>query len=192
MSSRFSELRGHVALDPDWEEFDETEDDPMVRKDLPRLFEQCHRAPSGPQTIMPEGDETENLVVVFGKYSSRINELVERRWQITLVEKVVAELRARVTRLEQHRSIIVPVETFEPEPFDALRPFCVVVEDTGTEFTATLYDANVSASGETQEDAVSNLKDMMLSVFEYLESEENLGAAMRHQKAVLTSIIRRR
>jgi len=136
--------------------------------------------------------EAKHLVQVFVKYSAHVAEMVERRWQITLIDKLLSELRARVARLEEHQTIIVPVETFDPEPYDVVRAFSVVVEPIDDEFTATFYDANLSASGDTTTEAVSNLKDVILSTFELLATEEKLGVAMARQKAVLGSIIRPR
>ena len=136
--------------------------------------------------------EDGNLEEVFETYGSYVTRLIEKQWHLSLLEKVVGDLRIRVSRLEEHQSIIVHIETFEPEPFDLLRPVAVVVEPTDGEFTATLFDANLSASGETQEEAVSNLKDVLLSSFELLNSEQKLGAAMVRQKAVLNSFIRQR
>lgn len=136
--------------------------------------------------------EAKHLVQAFVEYSAHVAEMVERRWQVTLIEKLLSELRARVARLEEHQTIIVPVETFDPEPYDLVRPFSVVAEPVDGEFIATFYDANLSASGDTTTEAVSNLKNVILSTFELLTTEKKLGVAMARQKAVLGSIIRPR
>ena len=129
----------------------------------------------------------------FVQYSAHISEMIERRWQLTLLEKLVSDLRTRVHDLERDKGLLVSIETFAPEPFEVVKPFCVVVEQVDDEdFIATLYDANVSASGDTREEAVFNFKDTVLATFEMLESEKKLGAAMRRQKAVLSALIRRR
>ena len=61
-------------------------------------------------------------------------------------------------------------------------------------YVATLFDANISSSGDTREEAVTNLKDLMLMIFQSLEheSESDLGPAMVRQKKVLQSLIRRK
>ena len=88
---------------------------------------------------------------------------------------------------------VVPVVTFAPEPFELLRDLPVVVQPVEEYFTATFFDANISTSGETQEEAVANLKELILDIFESLEAEpeERLGPEPARQKAVLARLIRR-
>ena len=88
---------------------------------------------------------------------------------------------------------VVPITTFAPEPFEVLRPMSAVIQPLGDEHLATFFDANINASGETQEEAFANLKDVLLGTFQMLErmSESQLGPGPRHQRAVLTECIRR-
>lgn len=93
--------------------------------------------------------------------------------------------------------ILVPVTTFAPEPFtvrDPLRdPIWAVVQPVEDSFVATFFDANLSTSGDTQEEAMANLKDLILDVYLDLAEEppERLGPEPRRQLAVLASLIRR-
>lgn len=88
---------------------------------------------------------------------------------------------------------VVPITTFAPEPFEVLRPMSAVIQPIGDEHLATFFDANINASGETQEEAFANLKDVMLGTFQMLErmSESQLGPGPRRQRAVLSECIRR-
>ena len=88
----------------------------------------------------------------------------------------------------------VPIETFDPEPFELRRPLSVVVQGSGTGFVASLFDANINASGETAQDAVANLKDLILALFIRLRREpiENLGKGPARQRAVLEGLLRRK
>ena len=54
-------------------------------------------------------------------------------------------------------------------------------------FIATFFDANISTSGDTEEEAVSNLRSLILDTFEHLESvpREELGPEPRRQLEVL-------
>ncbi len=90
-------------------------------------------------------------------------------------------------------SAVVPITTFAPEPFETTRPMSVVIQPLDGEFLATFFDANINASGETQEEAFANLKDVMLATFQILErlSESQLGPGPKHQRAVLSACIRR-
>jgi hypothetical protein len=93
-----------------------------------------------------------------------------------------------------HVSLIVPITTFTPESFELTRDILAVIEESDDEYIASFYDANVSAGGSNQEEAIANLKDLLLSRFDYLDrlSPEKLGPGPRRQFAVLQEFIRRR
>ena len=95
--------------------------------------------------------------------------------------------------VEKRESLIVPILTFAPEPYDLLRELKVVVQSSDDECLASFFDANVNASGSNETDAVSNLKDMILDRFTLLEAmpPESLGAPMRKQLEVLRVFMRR-
>jgi hypothetical protein len=69
----------------------------------------------------------------------------------------------------------------------------VTIEGDGEDFTATFVEANVSASGETEADAIANFKDSLLSSFEILEgmSADDLGPLPSRQWAILHNVVRR-
>jgi len=90
------------------------------------------------------------------------------------------------------RSILVPIATLAPEPYDLLREIMVVVQPDDDSFVATFFDANINASGNTQVDAVANLKDTMIATFEALEREPKLGKGPAIQLAVLREVMRRK
>ena len=88
---------------------------------------------------------------------------------------------------------VVPVTTFAPEPFEVIRPFSVVIQPNGDDFIATFFDANINASGETQEEAFAALKDVLLTTFQLLQRrpDSQLGPGPRRQRAVLAAVIRK-
>jgi predicted RNase H-like HicB family nuclease len=158
---------------------------------LGQIFRSCVATDtihSGP--VLPEN--IANFSELLANYSAYVNLMIERRWHMTLTDRVLSDLRCRVQHLENRQTLVVPVETLADETFELIRPFSVVVEPAGDEFTATLYDANVSASGETTDEAVSNLKDMLLETLELFDTGVKLGAAMQKQKAVLKSLVRQK
>ena len=113
---------------------------------------------------------------------------------VQALKREVLLLRQRVARLEAAAPVCVPVETFGPEPYVVLKPFHAVVEAADDEYVATFYDANLSASGATQEEAMSNLKDYLLLVFETLTEHdpEQLGQEPTRQLHVLKEFAARR
>lgn len=111
--------------------------------------------------------------------------------QIAALERELRDVKDRLER--EGRSIIVPVATFAPEPYELSSPIQAVVQPAGEGYIASFFDANISASGDTQQDAVNNLKDMVLAVFDDLEEEprERLGVEAARQLAVLRKMIQR-
>jgi len=101
------------------------------------------------------------------------------------IETITATLRLQ--------PIVVPIVTFAPESLTLREPIWVVVQPVDDAFVATFFDANISTSGDTQEEAIANLKDLLLDVYLDLEEEpeERLGPEPRRQLAVLRSLIRR-
>jgi hypothetical protein len=92
-----------------------------------------------------------------------------------------------------YTSIVVPVVSLAPEAFEVLSAIQVVVQGQDGDFTATFFDANIGASGETQQEAVCNLKELLIMSFESLADDDaaSLGPLMKKQKAVLEKFMKR-
>jgi hypothetical protein len=109
------------------------------------------------------------------------------------IESEILALREQCKEFRVGRSILIPVETLAPEPFDLKRAFLVVVAPVEDEFEATFFDANIGTTGDTEEEAVRDLKALMVDTFEYLErNESRLGPEPARQLAVLRELIQRR
>ncbi len=126
-----------------------------------------------------------------------VNELIPK-WQgavrIEALEKEIADLKGRCELLERLSPILVPIETLTPEPYIIKKPFHAVVRYQDDQYIASFFDANLSASGDTQMEAVLNLKDMVVSAFEMLSimGEADLGPGPLQQKKVLGEFIRKK
>ena len=103
----------------------------------------------------------------------------------------IREIKAELTRRVE--TIVIPIATLAPEPYELFRAIPVVVQPAGGEFIATFFDANISTAGDTQEEAVANLRSLLLDMFEYLESEppEALGPEPTRQLGVLRAFLTR-
>jgi dCTP deaminase len=124
--------------------------------------------------------------VVLGKELPRLIDLQ----QSTL--KTITGLTA--TSAATQVPLIVPINTLASERHMMAKGIPAVVQPAGAGFTATYFDANVATSGDTQEEAVSNLKSLLIELFEDLETErpEDLGPEPARQLAVLREVIQRR
>ena len=83
------------------------------------------------------------------------------------------------------------VSTFSPEPYEVLRPIPVLMRPEGDEFVASFVEANVNASGKTQQEAFESLKALLLDIFDSLRSHpaEKLGPESARRLAVLRNFI---
>ena len=76
-----------------------------------------------------------------------------------------------------------PITTFAPEPYDLLCQIVVVIHPNESGYTAGFFDANIHASGDTDEEALRNLKSLILDTFEALSMEPPRPARPRAQEA---------
>lgn len=108
------------------------------------------------------------------------------------LERQVRSLTEQVKKLRESEIYIVPVETLYPEPFLLKRPFHVVVCEDDQDAVATFFDANLGMSGDNAEEAVRNLKAVIVDTFDqYEEYEAVLGPEPARQLAVLREFIQR-
>ncbi len=118
------------------------------------------------------------------------------RWkEISKIEVLTREIllmKNRIAKIEAEAPIIAPIESLSPEPYDIYKPIHTVVRKQGDEYIATFYDANLSASGDTDTEAIYNLKDIIVGTFEILSSHERIDLAPgpARQLDVLESFIR--
>ncbi|MFZ0772615.1 MAG: hypothetical protein WCA49_06490 [Candidatus Sulfotelmatobacter sp.] len=69
----------------------------------------------------------------------------------------------------------------------------VTIEGDGEDFTASFVEANISASGETEADAIANFKESLLSSYEVLEglTPNQLAPLPARQWGILQNVVRR-
>jgi dCTP deaminase len=118
------------------------------------------------------------------------------------VPRLIDAQERTISAIGQFRSVApptaaplwVPITSFAPEPYELLRQPLVVIQQDGEGYTASLFEANIHASGDTEEEALRNLKDLILDVFDSLsaESPETLGPEPTRQLAVLKEFIGKR
>jgi hypothetical protein len=122
------------------------------------------------------------------------DEIVGReRVRLDKLEHDLAILQMQCNELRDGQSVVVPVETLAPEPFLLTRHFQVVVRPCGGDYQATFFDANIGTMGDTAEEAVQNLKALIIDTLECLESnEEKLGPEPMRQFAILKALIQKK
>jgi len=136
----------------------------------------------------------ESLLNLVATSARHYEETLQTDLRFDLLEKVVVALRTRVSRIESKACVLVPIQMFESTEFFVQQPFLAVVQPDEDGFSATFFDANIGTSGDTQEEAVANLKDLILGTFEQfeaLERENQLGPEPARQLSVLKKVIKR-
>jgi len=123
---------------------------------------------------------------------TKLSSLVSER-KLQGLRALVESLEKRIHRLESMQTLVVPVNTFAPEPYELLNKFFVSVHSVEDGFEASWYDANIHTSGENEEEAVSNLKSLILDFFDSLSKEppEKLGVEPKRQLSVIKAFIKR-
>jgi hypothetical protein len=130
----------------------------------------------------------EAVAKLAGVLAQRQDESAAR---LDTLERDVADLKRRLT--EKSTSILAPIDSLEPEPYELTKTVQALVLPDGDSYVASLLDGNINASGDTVQDAVFHLKDMMVKLFEGLgKQKDKLGKQPSRQLAFLHSIMRRK
>jgi len=131
---------------------------------------------------------------LVGNLVSLIAEKKKQELQFNLLQITIAEFERRIHRLESIQTKIVPIDSFAPEPYDLLKPIFVPVHSVEGGFNACWFDANIHASGDNEEEAVSNLKSLILDFFDTYSNEPDnaLGPEPTRQLAVLRAYVHKK
>lgn len=114
-------------------------------------------------------------------------ELLRLRAEVAALANDVATLKA------VRPGLTVPVQTFAPEPYDLREPLLVVVRPEGDEFTACFLDANLTAHGDNEAEAVDNLKALILDTLDNLARPgRKLGPVPAGQLTVIREFVAKR
>jgi hypothetical protein len=111
--------------------------------------------------------------------------------RLSALEETLRTLQDRLEELDEAEAVTFHVETFAPEPYQVRRPIPVVVHGHHDTFTASFMDANIHSAGDTQQEAYSNVKELILDVFDSLSAlpAAKLGPKPSKQLAVLREFV---
>ncbi len=141
-----------------------------------------------------EGVSLSHVASQFTELSQHLKEWTDLASRFEEFLAFTAELREKEASPRPSRitSLTVPVTTLHPAPFELLGEIPIVLQPSGDDWIATFFDANINASGDTQEEAVANLKDVLVSMFKRFSQEpvNQLGPEPKRQLAVLRQFVR--
>ncbi len=139
-------------------------------------------------------DWAEGALAAIAELHSIASERKKNELRLNLLEITIADLKSRIQKLISLQTKIVPINTFAPEPYELLKSFNVTVQPTEDDFEVGWYDANIHTGGQNEEEAVSNLKSLILDLFDSFSREpsEKLGPEPKRQLLVMKQFIRKR
>src|SRR5205809_4090094 len=94
--------------------------------------------------------------------------------RVTAIERDLESLRQQIECLRCTNSVFLQLSTLAPDQLEVIKNIPVVLQPVDDEFLATQFDAGISTTGDTQEEAVSNLKELIVDLFESLEEDEQI------------------
>ena len=110
---------------------------------------------------------------------------------ITVFREEIAQLRKRVEVLERTDVLRVPLETLPTDEFQLSKKIEMSIRPTDSGYIASAFDIGIAAAGENIQEAIDNLKDMIVATYELLRShsENELGPKMLRQWLVLRHLV---
>ncbi len=104
---------------------------------------------------------------------------------------IIAEAIDAYLGSESHHIETVPITALPTTGLKLPRDIPIVIEPVDDGFVATFFDANLSMSGDTQEEAFSNVRGLIIDIFSDLASEPagRLGPGPKMQLQALRSFI---
>ncbi len=130
---------------------------------------------------------------------AQVRSLLERMIPVHLADigERLRALEARVAELEKRidqRSKASPftqVSSLGMPGYTVQKPIPVTIYQDGEEFTATFFDANISTGGDTEQEAVANLQNLIADFYDELAAtpDGQLGPSLQRQKLVLMEFV---
>ena len=153
-------------------------------------------------------DESTMIVATHGTAADWNEQAIAIREQLKSAlghRQDIQDIRARLRNLEaaatsildaikaRRTCIWVPLESLAPAPFRAKRPLTLVVSGSEDGFEASSFDLDLHGSGDTEGEALLDLKDVILETYERLTEldDEQLGPAQLRKKQLLSELIER-
>jgi hypothetical protein len=140
--------------------------------------------------VAPPGTE----LLAHAQVSQAIRELREDRdCRSTAFDPDTSAMLKPMGKTENVAATSVPLTNLEPGRYELERDIPVVLEPSDNGFTATFLDANIGSSGDSEEEAIDNLRTLIVDTYELLESTQpdKLGREPRRRLASLRSLIRK-
>jgi hypothetical protein len=139
----------------------------------------------------------EPLSVALHEFSAIVASRLEQGLRLQRLEEQIASLAARIEEVEDRQSetpvgaVTVQIESFAPEPYKVKRSIPVAIWHRNGGCEASFIEANINSSGDTAHEAFSNLKELILDIFDRLirVPESKLGPGPSRRLVVLREYV---
>ena len=113
---------------------------------------------------------------------------------LNTLRRDVSGLARQVNALKEHTvSTAATINTLATFALTVKKPIPIIIQGSGEDFIASFLDANISATGDTTQEAFHNLCDILSAKFSLFESlpSNKLGKEPARQLAVMREFIGR-
>jgi len=129
---------------------------------------------------------------IFTSLLGQLRTISEERAQRTSQAVQIRAIEMLIAKIEPV-GLSVLLTTLAPENLKLSASIPVVIQFNGDDYIASFFDANIHASGDTDQEAFDGLRERVIEVFKILDSHDpaKLGPEPKKQLAVLRSLISR-
>jgi hypothetical protein len=164
----------------------------LSERPLRPAFSEKSHAPTGRATIKASiyNENVRTSIELKPDHRARLADLAARKGARGF-SSIIAEALDAYLGSEPRQTETVSITTLATTGLKLRRDIPIVIERVDDGFVATFFDANLSMSGDTQEEAFRNVRELIVDIFNDLDSEpaDRLGPGPRMQIQVLRSFI---
>ncbi len=138
-----------------------------------------------------EDTDAEDAILSAFRKIAKSRAEAELALRVSVLEKVVLELRSIISEISPKKESCVTVSSMASESLFLKKPITIRLEVIEDEYIATFFDAGIGAGGDTEMEAVSNLKSLIAICFRRLKAMDpkKLGPHPSAQLRVLEDFL---
>ena len=145
-------------------------------------------------TETPKSFDQNQSRIVIASLMARIQSAWKDMARVDLLEREVLLLKQELRKLAERMPSVIAINALTDEEYEILHPIVATLERVDNNFTLSLDEVDISASGETPAEAIDAFKEMLVTTTDILEStpDESLSLRLACNKKALRQLIRRR
>lgn len=156
-----------------------------------RVLEKEHATIAESPEAIRRFSDLKELPGVFDAVFSRLTSALREQALQGEILRRLDKIEERLDALEGSNSDVYPVESLFPERYQLARPLRIRLSLEGDTWHAEYLEANIATCGDSRHEAVTNLKSLIVQVYERLSElpPERLGPGPKQQLKLLSSLL---